>query len=167
MSEFGGLWKHENNQHALVPPKTECGCPSGGGIKNSHIHYLLWRNAERKKKNINCLSGSHRLFFVLFSTALIAMVFPEQLTAAFATYHTSKATAFTLTFALARFLCLYQRLYVSLTLSVLGLFGYAAVEVMVHRAKKTQATLSDEIAKAAHSSDDQSDVEHYQKIKSP
>ena len=22
MSEFGGLWKHENNQHALVPPKT-------------------------------------------------------------------------------------------------------------------------------------------------
>ena len=28
MSEFCGLWKHEHNQHALVPPKTECGCPS-------------------------------------------------------------------------------------------------------------------------------------------
>ena len=39
MSEFGGLWKHEHNQHALVPPKTECGCPSGGGIKNGHIRY--------------------------------------------------------------------------------------------------------------------------------
>ena len=23
MSELGGLWKHENHQHALVPPKTE------------------------------------------------------------------------------------------------------------------------------------------------
>ena len=39
MSEFDGLWKHENNQHALVPPKTECGCPSGGGIKKGHIRY--------------------------------------------------------------------------------------------------------------------------------
>ena len=25
MSEYGGLWKNENNQHAIVPPKTECG----------------------------------------------------------------------------------------------------------------------------------------------
>ena len=49
MSEFGGLWKHENNQHALVPLKTECGCPSGGGMKNGHIP-LLWRNAEKRKK---------------------------------------------------------------------------------------------------------------------
>ena len=51
MSEFGGLWKHENNQHPFVPPKTECGCPSGGGINNGHISYpLLWRNVERKKE---------------------------------------------------------------------------------------------------------------------
>ena len=42
LSEFGGLWKHENNQHALVPLKTECGCPSGEEMKNSHI----WKNAE-------------------------------------------------------------------------------------------------------------------------
>ena len=34
MSEFGGLWKHEHSQHALVSLKTECGCPSGGGIEN-------------------------------------------------------------------------------------------------------------------------------------
>ena len=39
MWEFGGLWKHEHNQHALVLPKTECGCPSGGGLKNAHIRY--------------------------------------------------------------------------------------------------------------------------------
>ena len=37
MSEFGGLWKHKNNQHAPVPPNTECGCPSDGVIKNGHI----------------------------------------------------------------------------------------------------------------------------------
>ena len=40
MSEFGGLWKRENNQHELVSPKTECGYPSGGGIKNGHIPAL-------------------------------------------------------------------------------------------------------------------------------
>ena len=39
MPEFCGLWKYEHNQHALVPPKTECGCPSGGGIKSGHIRY--------------------------------------------------------------------------------------------------------------------------------
>ena len=33
MSKFGGLRKHENNQHALVPPKTGCGCPSGEEFK--------------------------------------------------------------------------------------------------------------------------------------
>ena len=41
MSEFGVIWKHENNQHALAPPKMECGCPSGGGIKNGHIRYPI------------------------------------------------------------------------------------------------------------------------------
>ena len=48
MLEFGGLWKHGNKQHALVPPKTECGCPSDGGIKNGHV--LLWRNATKINK---------------------------------------------------------------------------------------------------------------------
>ena len=32
-----------------ISPKTECGCPSGGGIKNGNIRYpLLWGNAEKK-----------------------------------------------------------------------------------------------------------------------
>ena len=49
MSEFGGLWKHENNQHALVPLKTECGCPSGGGINKGDIRYPHME--ERRKKS--------------------------------------------------------------------------------------------------------------------
>ena len=48
--EFGGLWKHENNQDALVPQKTECGCPSGGGIKNGHICYPSYGGTHKKIK---------------------------------------------------------------------------------------------------------------------
>ena len=50
MSEFGGLWKHENNQHALVPTKMECGCASGGGIKNGHIRYPSYGGTQKKKR---------------------------------------------------------------------------------------------------------------------
>ena len=50
MSEFGGLWKYENNQHALVSPKTECGCPSGGGIKNDHIGYPSYGGTQKLRK---------------------------------------------------------------------------------------------------------------------
>ena len=49
MSEFGGLWKHENNQHALVLTKMECDCPSGGGIKKQS-HTLPPLMEERRKK---------------------------------------------------------------------------------------------------------------------
>ena len=45
---FGGLWTHEHNQRVL--PKTECGCPSGGGIKNSHIRYPFCGGTQKKKK---------------------------------------------------------------------------------------------------------------------
>ena len=56
MSELSGLWKHENNPHALVPPKTECNCPSGGGIKNGlHTLPLLWRNAEEEDSVVICV----------------------------------------------------------------------------------------------------------------
>ncbi|XP_076449135.1 protein unc-93 homolog A-like isoform X2 [Babylonia areolata] len=85
-----------------------------------------------------CFSGFAEGIFQAQFNSLVAMVFPKQVTGAFATYHTSKATAFTLTFVLARFLCLYQRLYVSLTLSILGLLGYIIVEVMLHRSKQRQ-----------------------------
>ena len=49
MSEFGGLWKHENDQHALVPPKMKCGCPSGGGIKTGQIRYPSYGGTQTKK----------------------------------------------------------------------------------------------------------------------
>ena len=51
MSKFGGLWKHENNRYALVPPKMECGCPSGGGIKNGHISYGGTQEKKKRKKS--------------------------------------------------------------------------------------------------------------------
>ena len=49
MSEFGGLWKHENDQHALVPPKTECDRPSGGGIKHGHVRYPSYGGTQKKR----------------------------------------------------------------------------------------------------------------------
>ena len=45
MSEFGGLWKH-----ALVPLKTECGCPSGGGMKNGHMRYPSYGGTQKKTR---------------------------------------------------------------------------------------------------------------------
>ena len=53
MSEFGGLRKHENNQHVRVPPKTECGCPNGG-IKNGYIRYPSYGGTQKKKENKGC-----------------------------------------------------------------------------------------------------------------
>ena len=61
MSEFGGLWKHKSIPQALVPPKTECGCPSGRRIKKgSHKLPLLWRNTEKKnqKKSARSFFGT-------------------------------------------------------------------------------------------------------------
>ena len=60
MSEFGGLWKHENNQPALVAPKMACGCPSGVGIKNGQICYPSYGRTQKKtpKKDIVALNNS-------------------------------------------------------------------------------------------------------------
>ena len=63
MSEFGGLWKHANNQHALVPPKTECGCPSGEGIKNGHLRYPSKSNRTTQKKHVYQKNLPHRAHF--------------------------------------------------------------------------------------------------------
>ena len=57
MSEFGGLWKHGNTQHALVPPKTECGCPSGGGIKNGHTRYPSYGGTQKKPKKTTTIQN--------------------------------------------------------------------------------------------------------------
>ena len=70
MSEFGGSWNHENNQHALVvPPKTERG-------KNGHIRYpLLWRNAERKNENITGGDNAHNFNVVPCVVTLVPPTF--------------------------------------------------------------------------------------------
>lgn len=68
------------------------------------------------------------------------MVFPDHLAGAFATYHTSKAAAFTMTFVLARFLCLRERLYFTLAFSALGLLGYAVVEGMLFCQRRREST---------------------------
>lgn len=78
--------------------------------------------------------------------ALVATVFPTQLTGAFAAYHTSKATAFTLTFVLARFLCLRERIYFILAFSALGLCGYTSVEVMIAKHRTKEKTIVVELA---------------------
>lgn len=107
-----------------------------------NVTMLLWDPAGTSVGYLfilPCVSGFAEGIFQAQFNSLVAMVFPDQVTGAFATYHTSKATAFTLTFVLARFLCLYQRLYVSLTLSTIGLLGYIIVEVMLHRHKKRTA----------------------------
>ena len=46
MSEFGGLSKHENNQHAVVPQKPKW----RRNYKLSHKLPLLWRTAEKTNK---------------------------------------------------------------------------------------------------------------------
>ena len=33
-----------------LPPKTECACPSGGGIKNGHIRYLSYGGTQKERK---------------------------------------------------------------------------------------------------------------------
>ena len=61
MSEFGGLWKHENNQHELVPPKMEYGSPSGGGIKNGYMHYPSYGGTQREReRRLIALSTAQR-----------------------------------------------------------------------------------------------------------
>ena len=62
MSEYGGLRKHQNNQHALaVPPRTECAAAqvSGGGIKNAHTRYHtppMEERRKKRKKKLRCIN---------------------------------------------------------------------------------------------------------------
>ena len=67
MSEFGGLWKHENNPHELVPVKMECGCPSGGGfkiIKNPVTYATPLMEKSIKTKWLNCTGSPQGLWLV-------------------------------------------------------------------------------------------------------
>ena len=38
------------------PPKTECGCPSGGGIKIRHIRYPSYGGTQKQTKHVHAHS---------------------------------------------------------------------------------------------------------------
>ncbi|KAK7506544.1 hypothetical protein BaRGS_00002019, partial [Batillaria attramentaria] len=85
------------------------------------------------------VSGFAEAIFQAQFYSLVAIVFSKQMSGAFAIYHGSKAAAFTLTFVLARFLCLRDLLYVALGLSLVGLAGYVTVEIwLAHDRKKAE-----------------------------
>ncbi|KAK7004384.1 protein unc-93 A isoform X2 [Biomphalaria glabrata] len=69
---------------------------------------------------------------------LIAQVFKENISPAFATYHTSKATSFTITFVLSTFICLRPRLYISIALYLVGLVGYVISELRLRRKQSAE-----------------------------
>ena len=50
------------------PPKTECGCPSGGGIKNHHIRYPSYGGTQKKKKKgkVDTVTWPHPVFIILY-----------------------------------------------------------------------------------------------------
>ena len=55
MSKFGGLWKHKNNQHALVvvPPKTEY-VTDQVAEEFKAVTYATRPMDERRKKKKEC-----------------------------------------------------------------------------------------------------------------
>ena len=63
MSEFDGLWKHENNQHAFVPPKTNVAAQvAPEEFKNGHPSYGGTQKKREKKRS--CESGTHSVTLV-------------------------------------------------------------------------------------------------------
>ena len=72
MSEFGGLWKHRSNQHAFVPLKMECGCRSGGGIKNSLVRYPSYGGTQEKKKEKDFQYNRESVFVSQMTFVLVA-----------------------------------------------------------------------------------------------
>ena len=71
MSEFGGLWKHVNNQHALVPPKMECG---GGIKKRSHTRYPSYGGNERERLSLSLLLLLLLLLLILLLLLLLLLL---------------------------------------------------------------------------------------------
>ncbi|XP_053374801.1 protein unc-93 homolog A-like [Mercenaria mercenaria] len=70
------------------------------------------------------------------SNALVAFLFPEKKDAAFANYHTWKATGFTITFVYGNFLCVSTKLIIALTLLVVAMTLYVIVEIRVKRQQR-------------------------------
>ncbi|XP_005096597.1 protein unc-93 homolog A isoform X1 [Aplysia californica] len=101
------------------------------------VAMLIWSPAGNEYVAVYFLipavSGiSEGIMQAQFNT-LVAQVFSDNMTPAFATYHTSKATSFTLTFVLSTFVCLRYRLFISIGLYGLGLVGYLITEFRLKR----------------------------------
>ena len=51
MSEYGRLWKHENNQHAPYPRRWNVAAQVAEELKTvTYATPLLWRNAEEEEE---------------------------------------------------------------------------------------------------------------------
>ena len=53
------------------PPKTECGCPSGGGIKNGHIRYPPYGGTQKEKKSGDFQKMELKGFTLLSASAIV------------------------------------------------------------------------------------------------
>ncbi|KAK3782339.1 hypothetical protein RRG08_027887 [Elysia crispata] len=96
---------------------------------------------------IPAVSGiSEGIMQAQFNT-LIGQVFANNISPAFASYHTCKAVSFTVTFALSNFVCLRERLYLSIALYVLGLLGYLVTEARLHREMDQSRKGSEDVSK--------------------
>ncbi|KAI8794006.1 protein unc-93 A [Biomphalaria glabrata] len=105
------------------------------------VGMLLWQPRDESVIVyflIPAFSGiSEGIMQAQFNT-LIAQVFKENISPAFATYHTSKATSFTITFVLSTFICLRPRLYISIALYLVGLVGYVISELRLRRKQSAE-----------------------------
>ena len=59
MSEFGGLWKHENNQHALVPPNVAAQVVEELKPVTYATPPIIYMEERRKKRKTNIFSTLH------------------------------------------------------------------------------------------------------------
>lgn len=97
---------------------------------------------------IPAVSGiSEGIMQAQFNT-LIGQVFADKISPAFATYHTCKAVSFTFTFALSNFVCLRERLYISIALYIVGLLGYLVTELRLSKTTDQQNNKMDTAAES-------------------
>ena len=78
MSEFGGLWKHEHNQHALVPPRRNVAAQVVEELKT--VTYLTPPMEERRK--IDFLNLLYTLLSLSGNMGCLTWVMLQQLPAA-------------------------------------------------------------------------------------
>ena len=63
----------------LYPLKTGCGCPSGGGIQNGHIHATPPKEERRRRKKNHLVLTMDLLLFQAEQDVVVTAVTPEAL----------------------------------------------------------------------------------------